>query len=211
MTTVLPPNSTSIERTIEATDSHIDKLDVLIDALWDPETCPPAFLPWLAWSFSVDTWDPSWPIAIKRQVIAESFDVHRRKGTRGAIRRALEAMDLDLIKIVEWFEETPRQDPYTFRVEVGTVSRGLTDKERDQILETVLATKNVRSHLNDLRIYLQQMSSVPVLAAALLTGEHTTIYPYAITSREVQTIRPFLSAGLYGTEIATIYPEGTMA
>ncbi len=211
MTTVLPPNKTAIETSIEETGSHIDTLDVVIDTLWDPDHCPEAFLPWLAWSFSVDTWDPAWPIDVKRKVISESFDVHRRKGTRGAIRRALEAMDLDLIKITEWFEENPQQDPFTFRVEVGTISRGLTDQERDQILETIMATKNVRSHLNDLRIYLQQMSTAPILGAALVTGEHTTIYPYAITSRQVETMRPFLGAGTYGAEIATVYPEGTMA
>lgn len=211
MTSILPPNATTLEKIIEATSSHIDSLDVVIDALWDPYRCPAKLLPWLAWSFSVDTWDPAWPEAIKRRVIAESFDVHRLKGTRGAIRRALEAMDLDLIKITEWFEDIPVQTRGTFRIEVGTVSRGLTDKERDQILETILETKNVRSHLNDLRIYLQQKSATPILAAALATGEHTTIYPYAITSREVQTTRPFLGAGTYGAEIATVYPEGTMA
>ncbi|MCH2276983.1 phage tail protein I [Thalassospira sp.] len=211
MTSLLPPNATAAERAIEATDSHIDTLDVLIDTVWDPATCPPAFLPWLAWSFSVDTWDPEWPVAVKRQVIAESFDVHRRKGTRGAIRRALEAMDLDLIRIIEWFEDEPQQDPYTFRIEVGTVSRGLTENERKQILATIEATKNVRSHMNDLRIYLQQMSKAPILAAALTTGEITTIYPYAITDRTVQTAKPFLAAGIYGAEIATVYPQGNPA
>ncbi|WP_114109711.1 phage tail protein I [Thalassospira xiamenensis] len=211
MTSLLPPNATAAERAIEATDSHIDTLDVLIDTVWDPATCPPDFLPWLAWSFSVDTWDPEWPVAVKRQVIAESFDVHRRKGTRGAIRRALEAMDLDLIRIIEWFEDEPQQDPYTFRIEVGTVSRGLTENERKQILATIEATKNVRSHMNDLRIYLQQMSKAPVLAAALTTGEITTIYPYAITDRTVQTAKPFLAAGIYGAEIATVYPQGNPA
>ena len=120
-------------------------------------------------------------------------------------------MDLDLIRIIEWFEDEPQQDPYTFRIEVGTVSRGLTENERKQILATIEATKNVRSHMNDLRIYLQQMSKAPILAAALTTGEITTIYPYAITDRTVQTAKPFLAAGIYGAEIATVYPQGNPA
>jgi P2-related tail formation protein len=87
----------------------------------------------------------------------------------------------------------------------------LSEKERSQILSTIEATKNVRSHMNDLRIYLQQISRTPVLAAALTTGEITTIYPYAITDRAVQTARPFLAAGIYGAEIATVYPQGNPA
>ena len=211
MTSILPPNATPTERAIEKTEEHIDGLDVQIDTLWDPWRCPAKFLPWLAWAYSVDTWDPDWAEDIKRRVIDQSFAVHQRKGTRGAIRRALEAMDLDLIRIVQWHEENPRQTPYTFRVEVGTISRGLSEKERRQILTTIEATKNVRSHMNDLRIYLQQMSKAPILAAALTTGEITTIYPYAITDRAVQTARPFLAAGIYGAEIATVNPQGNPA
>ncbi|MBR9778458.1 MAG: phage tail protein I [Rhodospirillales bacterium] len=211
MTSILPPNATPTERAIEKTEEHIDGLDVQIDTLWDPWRCPSKFLPWLAWAYSVDTWDPDWAEDIKRRVIDQSFAVHQRKGTRGAIRRALEAMDLDLIRIVQWHEENPRQAPYTFRVEVGTISRGLSEKERRQILTTIEATKNVRSHLNDLRIYLQQLSKAPVLVAALTSGEVTTIYPYAITNRKVQTATPFLAAGIYGAEIATVYPQGNPA
>lgn len=211
MTSILPPNATDLERVIEQTTRDIDDIDVLIDTLWDPWTCPAAFLPWLAWSYSVDTWDANWPEDVKRRVIDESFGVHRRKGTRGAIRRALEAMDLDLIRIVEWFEETPNSAPYTFRIEVGTIGRGLTPREQDQILDTVLATKNVRSHLADLRVYLQQMSVVPVIATGLSTGEDTTVYPYSITSRSVQSNVPCLSLGTYGAETATVYPQGSSA
>ncbi|MBO6805754.1 phage tail protein I [Thalassospira sp.] len=208
MTSLLPPNATTIEKIIEATGSHVDKLDIVIDTLWDPYRCPAEFLPWLAWSFSVDTWDPEWAEQTKRNVIAESFDVHRHKGTRGAIRRALEAIDLDFIKIIEWFEEVPEQVRGTFCIEVGTTSRGLTDKERDQILATILATKNVRSHLRELLIYLQQTSTVPVVAAASFIGEQATVIPAQITEQSIQSPAPYLASALYGAEIATVYPEG---
>lgn len=59
--------------------------------IWNPGTCPVAFLPWLAWALSVDEWSDTWTEATKRAVIAASVEVHRRKGTIGSIRRALAA------------------------------------------------------------------------------------------------------------------------
>ena len=55
-----------------------------------PLDLPPAPCPHLAASWSVDRWDDKWPEAIKRQVIANSYFVHSRKGTIGAIRRVVE-------------------------------------------------------------------------------------------------------------------------
>ena len=61
MTSILPPNSTAPERAIESASSFVRDLVVPIRHLWNPETCPAAFLPWLAWSWSVDSWNPDWP------------------------------------------------------------------------------------------------------------------------------------------------------
>ncbi|MEI8631422.1 phage tail protein I [Vibrio sp. PP-XX7] len=55
---VLPPNATGAERAI--VDAITPDLPVTIRDLWDPETCPADFLPYLAQSFSVDRWDMSW-------------------------------------------------------------------------------------------------------------------------------------------------------
>jgi len=59
--------------------------------LWNPQTCPAHLLPWLAWALSVDDWDPEWPEATRRRVIAESVEIHRHKGTVASVRRILRA------------------------------------------------------------------------------------------------------------------------
>lgn len=88
---LLPPNATELERSLEANfAARAEALPVESpkDA-WIPGRCPEALLPWLAWAMSVDRWDPDWPPAIKRAVIASSWADHRRKGTVGAVKRAL--------------------------------------------------------------------------------------------------------------------------
>lgn len=92
MSDLLPPNATALERTGATIQRHLSELPVDTRRIRDPERCPAAFLPFLAWELSVDDWNPLWGEDVKRRVIANSIAVHRRKGTRGAVRRALEAI-----------------------------------------------------------------------------------------------------------------------
>ncbi len=204
MASLLPPNATAYERALEADAARLDDIDIPIDALWDPWRCPAAFLPWLAWSQSVDTWDPAWPESVKRKVIAAAFDVHRVKGTLGALRRALEALDLDGVTIAEWFDYAG--DPYTFRVDVELSTRGLSEAEYHGIEAAILTAKNVRSWLDRLRVYLSNRSAVPVIATALTAGETVTVYPYSVGEIEVSNTVPVVALGHYGVEIVTLYP-----
>jgi phage tail P2-like protein len=110
---LLPPNASAAERAIEASTAQALDLPVDVGKLWNPSTCPLALLPWLAWAFSVDRWDAGWPEAVKRQVIAASPVLHRRKGTRAAVAEALAALYVRA-DIVEWFEQEPMGDPGTF-------------------------------------------------------------------------------------------------
>ena len=99
-TSILPRHSTLVEQALEdALRSRADVGD--LPNLWNPNTCPARFLPWLAWALSVDDWDDAWPESRKRAVIAASVDVHRRKGTPAGVRAALKAMGYGWAEIVE--------------------------------------------------------------------------------------------------------------
>lgn len=99
MTSLLPSNSTPVERAIEsATDRPVP---TPIRDLWNPERCPAAVLPWLAWALSVDDWDASWTEEVQRGVIAASVEIHRRKGTIWAMQRALQVAGLGGATITE--------------------------------------------------------------------------------------------------------------
>lgn len=101
MSDLLPPNATALERALAGTMERISAVPVLVRQSWDPVNCPAALLPWLAWAFSVDEWDPAWAEADKRAVILAAYDLQRRKGTVGAIKRALAAAGLGVVTIEE--------------------------------------------------------------------------------------------------------------
>ncbi|HBX3784857.1 TPA: phage tail protein I, partial [Klebsiella pneumoniae subsp. pneumoniae] len=84
---LLPPGSSALERRLAQACSGISDLNVPLRELWNPWKCPASFLPYLAWAFSVDSWDESWSEQEKRTVISESFRLHQHKGTIAAIRR----------------------------------------------------------------------------------------------------------------------------
>lgn len=104
---LLPSNSTPLERAMATAAARILAIDLPIDRMWDPETIPAEFLPWLAWSLSVDIWDPEWTEETKRKAIAASIEVHRHKGSVGAVKRAVEAAGLGDAEIIEgWSANT---------------------------------------------------------------------------------------------------------
>jgi phage tail P2-like protein len=112
-----PPNASALERVLADLDwNRLSWVDFeVVRRVVDPATCPVELLPWLAWSLSVDAWDSDWPEATKRAVIAASPEVHRYKGTRRAVRLALEALGVET-DIVVWHEEDPPARRGTFKV-----------------------------------------------------------------------------------------------
>ncbi len=161
---LLPPGALKEERSIEQTGSEqIMALDTdMVRKVKNPDTCPSHLLPWLAWEFAVDFWDDSWTEEEKRQVIRDAAYVHQHKGTAGAVRRSLGAVSLPTT-VVEWWEETPRREPYTFRVEVYS-QQEIDDVLYSRIRRQVEKAKNLRS----------QLSSIDVIADLGATGTFYT-------------------------------------
>lgn len=90
-TSLLPPNATSQERAVANTMARLSDVPIDIRTINNPDTCPLALLPWLAWARSVNEWDSDWSEETKRAVIASSYAVHRKKGSIGSIKQALTA------------------------------------------------------------------------------------------------------------------------
>lgn len=85
---ILPANNaTPWEKAVEATSAARHPIPAhLVRDVWDSDRCPEHLLPYLAASLSVDIWDNAWPVEKKRDVVARSIDLHRRKGTLSGIR-----------------------------------------------------------------------------------------------------------------------------
>lgn len=173
---LLPPNSTQQERAISEAIARAADFDVPIHAAWNPWTCPEPLLPWLAWTFSVDEWQPGWTTDEKRAVIANALYIHEHKGTLAALKRAVEPLGY-IIKIIPWRDEPSTAPPYSFRLEVGVSDKGINETIYQQIERLIEAYRNVRSYMRALTLKAD-VSGAAKFAAAMMSGVDTVVYPY---------------------------------
>lgn len=167
MSNLLPPNATGAEKALAETIARMSDIPVPVKDLWNTETCPSAVLPWLAWALSVDIWDPDWTEDRKREEIAESVDVHRRKGTVSSLRQAILKVIPDVV-VSEWFQYGG--EPYRFRVETtGDIPE--VDVIQAVLLPAIEASKNVRSMLEGITIRRSIAGAVAFAHAVILRGK----------------------------------------
>lgn len=184
---LLPYNATKQERDLEAVTARVSEVPVPVRAAWDPDTCPASLLPWLASAFSVDTWDPSWTDAQKRQTIKNSVFVHRHKGTIGAVRSALASLGFSA-QVQEWFSQLPAGDPYTFMLLLEADQVGIDQAALARIQEIVSVTKNLRSHLAEIVPSITSATG-PMVAAVASIGSEIVIsaFSYSLVADGIAT------------------------
>lgn len=165
--------SSVLEQRAAAACAVISDLNVPLRDLWNPEACPVKFLPYLAWAFSVDSWDENWSEEEKRSVIGEAFCLHQRKGTVAAIRRVVEKMGYS-ISIEEWWQVA---DPAgTFRLEIDVNDIGLTFRMLDELNRLINDAKPVSRHISQLNIAAKVKGNI-YTGTALYCGEIISVYP----------------------------------
>lgn len=169
MNSLLPPGSTPLELSLEKTVAKTFELPVAVRELWNPDTCPLDFLPWLAWSYGVNKWNTHWSETQKRGAVRNALFVKRYKGTYAAVESALNALGYSL-RVVEWWQESPKADPYTFRIDIVIVDTGIDEPMYDTIQQIVSDTKNLRSHLSNIRL-IHESSGFMAVGAVCYSGE----------------------------------------
>ena len=170
---LLPPSSTAWMRSAESASARLSAITVALRTLWTPTACPVDLLPYLAWALSVDRWDKSWPAAKKVAAIQQSYWLHRRKGTRAAVRRVIEDMGFSAT-FAEWFDVG--DEPGTFRLEVDVNEVGLTPKTLDELNRLVADAKPVSRHLSRMTISTSSRGNAWT-GLALFDGDVISIYP----------------------------------
>lgn len=168
MSQLLPPNATSLEKAIEMLiGARVGAIDTPLRDLWSPADCPEELLPWLAWALSIDSWDASWPIHVRRARIAAAIAVQRRKGTTRSIQDVVRSFGGNVV-MREWFETDPPGDPHTFTLTVSVTGVGgaaPTATFIDQVIAEVFRTKPVRSHF-DFTVASEAIGAIGMVAAA---------------------------------------------
>ncbi len=143
---ILPVSASRAERVVDSTagDMLADIAVCLIRYVKNPDLCPTELLPWLAWEMSVDTWNDTWTETEKRAAIKRAAYIHRHRGTKAALTESLSDSPFRS-QIVEWYEQTPPGDPYTFRLNVEQKDLPVLMSDHQDLKHAVLRAKNLRS------------------------------------------------------------------
>ena len=120
---LLPPNATSLENAIVDSSEQVSNAKVIgIGNLWNAATCPNEFLVYLAWAVDVDfSIYNKLDDQQRREYISKSVEIHRHKGTIGALKKALIIPDYTL-NVEEWYSYSGK--PHTIKVHVHKLSDG---------------------------------------------------------------------------------------
>ncbi|MDD3236799.1 MAG: phage tail protein I [Candidatus Gastranaerophilales bacterium] len=132
------------------------------------------FLPLLAEAFHI-LGDEGWNFAEseqeKRNLLKNALEIHRYKGTKYALLKVLETLNIQG-DIKEWFEY--EGNPYYFKVILNVFSRGLSETVEQQLIKLINTFKNARSRLEAIEVYLTSICKQNIFAYTKI-GEIITI------------------------------------
>lgn len=174
---ILPAHLSDLERDLDIALARIENVNIPISVLWNPFECPIDVLPYLAWALSVDQWKSSWSEDTKRKVVANSLEVHRKKGTRPAVEAALAAFNIKT-ELKEWFESDPMLPKGTFNIDVIVPQQGISKSLLSEISQEINNSKRKSAHY----VLKAVASSDMDVNTALYTSSsvNTIIEPYLI-------------------------------
>lgn len=160
---LLPPNRTPLETALAGIAAMT--LDVSnLRHLWSAMHCHAAALPWLAWTLSVDAWQEAKSDDARRDLILNSIEIHRRKGTPWAIRLLIRSLGFGEVTIIERVGglthngAATRNGEYPHAALAATwatykvaMSRPITNAQAERIRRLLPSVAPARCHLVALR------------------------------------------------------------
>ncbi|EBJ6264735.1 phage tail protein I [Salmonella enterica] len=135
--------SKAIDDELHAINNLIPKTTIygLIDGLES------AVLDHLAWQWKSDTWRDNWPVSLKRSVFKSIIRTKRIKGTRAAVEDVVSSLG-GVVDIKEWFEQSPRGEPYTASIvaSINSFDGAVPSKEMlDDVIRSIKYAKSART------------------------------------------------------------------
>lgn len=127
---------------------------------------PEPVLDLLAWQLHVEGYEAAVDVAAKRQLIAGSLLLHRRRGTPWAVRTALETTLRLPTGIRQWWEYDGK--PYFFRVRLDVSEASMNADGLSDAVRIIFDYKNVRSWLDCLETVTTRPLPVSVATAGIM-------------------------------------------
>lgn len=148
VTSLLPPNSTDLQRALERVGLSLLDIPTPLATLWNPTLIDGKLLAWLAWSLSVASWKSYWSDTVKRNRVRQAIDIARHMGTAKAVEDVVVAFG-GRVATTEWWQMEPRGVPHTFRLSLivsGSDGKEASAQYVDDVIAEINRTKPVRSH-----------------------------------------------------------------
>lgn len=156
-----------------------------------------------AWDASV--WRQSWPIQIKRRILNNVILEKRKRGTLGAVKKAIETI-ASFTSLTEWWQETPKGTPHTFKViaSLNNYEGVLESDLQEDLFGLIDDAKPVRSHYD---FILQKRYSGEIGAIGLYRKlAYVRVKGVAVNSEEasvglgvIPAVRPVIIRNIQGT------------
>ncbi len=166
---LLPPNSSVLERALSAAGAAVDDIPVPLTDLWNPWTIPAELLPYLAWSLSIEQeWNFATTEQEQRALVANAVELHRYKGTPYAVRQGLKSAGFADAIISEGepvlrHDGTVRRDGiedynvgrrwalFSITLDLGD-RKGFSGVSAERVRTAINVWKNARSHLHRIEL-----------------------------------------------------------
>lgn len=198
MFSLLPPNSSRLEKTLEQVHRRVLLLPVPFIELNRIDDCPESHLPWLAWQERVEYWDSSWTVQQKRQAIHAAKTFNKQRGTVSSVTALIDTVVQDYT-LTAWHQFTPKKQPYTFYVTVGNDILMTVD----QLASLYIAVDATKSQRDFYSIYAKtKTDSKFTLAGAAFAREKSRIISFI--PLQIHSNSDFTLAGA-GAQFETAY------
>lgn len=156
----------------------------------------------MAWQYHVDDYDLAQSYDAKLDMVRTSIALHRKKGTRWAVRRAIDAAFQDIsTTVLEWFEYGA--EPYHFKVAISVFGDGIMKDAIERAHRLIESNKSKRSICDGITLALA--SSVTThCGTAVCMGTCITIEPELIDALDAQPLNSFCGLGTHIESSMTI-------
>lgn len=174
---ILPTNLLKDDRiraAAKALDGELQDIAAATDRLpllENISSLPDTWIDELLWEYHVEGVDLAVTKEEKINLVLNSIEVHRKKGTKAALKRILELLGMRGV-VEEWFEYGG--DPYTFRIQIFDVARPITEDMLSKLNDLIIQYKNTRSHIGEVEIYLSITDTI-YFGSAVHVGEYIQI------------------------------------
>lgn len=188
-------------RALETIAARLSTLDLTPLVLYDVDNVPASLLPYLAEQFNV-LGDAGWDVADtddkRRELIKEAIALHKLKGTRYAVQRALDLVGV-MATVEEWWERDPQGVPHTFSIALNPKNQPAGAPAIDaqliaQIQRVVSFWKPARSHFT---------TAVSIDEATETRWRIANVFSATQVLVSASMLRPFDVSGTLAIRIAT--------